>query len=286
MIYVFQIFLALLLISCTTVDKNRLVSLDNRQISMIYDVPRKRVELVDYNYKSHTKVYDGNVLRKEEMDNSDFKIRYDLKKDKETITYLMKTIEKRGDINLENMAFPELDNSIKLIINKKAEVLDAKKLDNADYVYAKDDLIYMPILALPTKKVRVGDVWELSYTWKDGRGISYTTQLRSKLASIYECELDEICSEIDLKGTITIPDGDLLGINLLSNVEGKMLLNTRLGSVLWSYFVTEDKLLSRLNIIESKSCLESVLSDPVVRIWKWGYKPDCVLSKAKSAPGT
>ncbi len=286
MIYVFQIFLALLLISCTTVDKNRLVSLDNRQISMIYDVPRKRVELVDYNYKSHTKVYDGNVLRKEEMDNSDFKIRYDLKKDKEKITYLMKTIEKRGDITLENMAFPGLDNSIKLTINKKAEVLDAKKLDNADHVYAKDDLIYMPILALPTEKVGVGDIWELSYTWKDGRGISYTTQLRSKLVSIYECELDEICSEIDLKGTITIPDGDLLGIHLLSNVEGKMLLNTRLGSVLWSYFVTEDKLLSRSNIIESKSCLESVLSDPVVRIWKWGYKPDCVLSKAKSAPGT
>lgn len=284
MVYIFKIILALLLISCTTIDRNKLVNLNNKKISMTYDVARKRAEIVDYNYKSHTKVYDGDILRKEEIDNSDFKIQYDVKKEDKKITYLMKTIEKIGDIHLENMAFPELDSSMRLIINNKAEVLDAKKIDDPKHIFQKDDLIYMPVLSLPKDKVRIGDSWNLSYIWKDSRGISYLTKLTSQLADVYECELDEICAEIDLEGTITIPDGDILGINLLSKVSGKMLLNIKLGSVLWSYFITKDKLLSSSNVIESRSCLEAVLSDPVIRVWKWDYKPNCILSKSKNLP--
>ncbi len=283
-----NVLIFLLLVSCTTLDRNRSapIVVDADSVKMLFDIPRKRVEFVDYNYKSHTKVYDGSILRKEEKDNADFKIRYELKKSKDKMTYLMKTIDKVGDVNLKDMAFPELNKTIKLVVNSSGLVLDAKKLDDKAHVYSKDDLIYMPILSLPDKKIGVGDSWNISYTWSGTKGLSYITDLRSEAVAFYECELDELCVEIKLDGNVTIPEGEILGIVLKSELSGRILLNTRLGTVLWSNFATKDRLASGPNVIESKSCVESMLADPVVRIWRWGgNKPDCKLTTNKPIPG-
>ena len=261
------------------------VKVDDHSTDLVMGVSKKRKEILSYNYKSHTKIYDDDILRKEEKDNVDFKIQYEIKQSDQKISYSMKTISKLGDANLEDMAFPKVGDTIMLTINKEAEVLNAKKL-NDDRVFDKDDLIYMPLLSLPKGKVSVGDSWNLSYQWRGSRGMVYLTELKSTLVSFYECELSDICAEIDLAGTITIPNGETIGIVLISNITGKMLMNKNLGTVLWSYFITDDKLISDRNLVESQSCIESLLTDPVVRIWRWKDKPNCTLGRYRNVPGS
>ena len=276
----------LVLCSCSSLpfkkDRPEVVLMD--EVDLKLTVPKKRVEYIEYNNKVFSRVFDQDVLRSEALLNTDFKVKLELKKLGENIVYLMKTTSKSGIVPLEDMIFPEPGKTLKLTLDSKARVLNAEKPEEKDHTFSKDGIAYIPVLFLPENKISVGDIWENVHLWKGDKGVSYLTKLRSKLLKLYKCELDQVCAFIEVNGSVRIPDNNVLRVNLKSSVEGRVILNTNLGSVLWSNFLVKDRGTTELGAAVTRNCLESRLSDPIVRIWKFGKAPSCDLDKVKDFP--
>lgn len=177
-------------------------------------------------------------------------------------------VSKTGDIDLHEMAFPELGETMAVTVTSTGKVLKAGS-------YPPDSIFYVPQISLPERSVRVGESWDLDASWVGaGNGIPMHLHLVTVLKRVIPCGQGP-CFDLEVNGDVTIPSL-AEEIQLKNTITGRLLFSSHLGTVIWS------EIRSRLSLdqpeaqVEEESCIESVLREPEVKELG-GLDPKCRL---------
>ena len=241
-------------------------------------VERTRIES-----SSLTQTFESGTLRKEEKEIVDFLVESKVTQVKENgdITFEITTLEKDGPTNLQDLAFPEEGETLKVTLDKKSRVLESG-------TYPKTSMFYIPPISLPKGSVKVGDTWVMKHQWVSLRNaLSMQVEVVSILKNIYRCGVEDLCAEIEISGAISILGEIAQELPLKSEIVGRLLVDVDSGSVIWSDIRNFEELTADQTVVKVRSCMETVLSDPVAKRWMWRSAPDCdpLLPLPDSVPG-
>ena len=167
---------------------------------------------------------------------------------------VLRVVSKEGDTDLHELAFPEVGETLDLIITPSGQILKAG-------AYPKDSIFYVPQVPLPTKPVAVGDTWSLDSSWVSENGMRMEFHLITILKRVVDCGLKP-CLDLEISGNVTIP---ALGkdIQLKNDVWGRLLFSHGLGAVVWSEVRSRLTLNEKGSAVSEESCLQSVMRTPL-----------------------
>lgn len=169
----------------------------------------------------------------------------------DNIFYEVKTVKKDGFVDLNELAFPELDQEYGITVKDNGEVLRAG-------TFPKTSIFYVPLISLPKQKVKVGDTWEMAHNWKSsGNHIPLKLELVSILKGYYNCYGSQ-CALIELSGVIRL-DGDVKGLTYKSDIRGHIFFDMDNGRILWSATKNVEDLQGHLDKTAVESCFFSLL---------------------------
>lgn len=239
------------------------------KIALLPEIGRE--ERTQFHSRAVNRIYkDGRLLKKVE-DVLDFEVEsevisVDPMADK--IEVRIETMNKSGSGDLQEFAFPEPGQELKLVINSRTEVLKAGD-------YPKDSIFYVPALPLPKNKVEIGDSWTMDAAW-----VTSTQKFPLKMGVVgilkefrkcegTQCALIEISGDVQLNG---IKDPQL---KLKSELRGHMLFSLSRGTVIWSH-IRSDQVFHIGNVRnELNSCLSSYIKKPKVSELMKQVSPFC-----------
>jgi hypothetical protein len=189
--------------------------------------------------------------------------------------YRAKTISKDGMAELHDLAFPELGESIDLLVSPQGDVLSAG-------IYPKESIFYVPSLSLPTTPVQVGDTWSLQRRWYSLKGgLPMQFDIVSIFKNVFACG-KSVCAEIEVSGTVGVAPADpkapaqLTSVaSMVSDLRGRYLFDVQSGTVLWSHILNTERLVSGDWKIDVRSCIVEALDEPAAEKWSWYKQVKC-----------
>ncbi|MGE3973972.1 MAG: hypothetical protein AB7F59_05545 [Bdellovibrionales bacterium] len=184
------------------------------------------------------------------------------------IRYRIQTLQKEGAVELNDLSFPELNESIDFILTPSAHVLKAGG-------YSSESIFFVQPIPLPSTPVSKGDTWTLEHTWLSRHNaLPLKIDMVSILTQFVECGDKDQCADIEISGRVTLPPGMIRG-SLESRVYGRILFAVKKGMIVWSEIRTEEKLKTAEERVEIESCMESVVELPKNYKWPYKDKPNC-----------
>jgi hypothetical protein len=180
-------------------------------------------------------------------------------------------IEKNGTVDLHSMAYPELGETLNVIMTPDARIL--KSGDKP-----KDSIFFIPPIPIPDKPVPVGDTWTKKWEWVASSGIPLQLDLIGIVKGVYPCggTAKKSCVLVELSGDVAVRGQALVGLALESKISGYIFYEPATGSVIWSDIRNKESLVSDGgNRVDIDSCLESVLVEPKEDRWVHSAKPTC-----------
>jgi hypothetical protein len=229
-----------------------------------------QVELTRYRYLSTKATTDERKIRVKRDESVDFVTKsevIDSLKDNQ-VRVRVQTTQKEGGVELNDLSFPELNESIDFIFTPSAKVLKAGG-------YSRESIFFVQPIPLPEGPVSKGDTWTLEHTWLSRHNsLPLKIELVSILSRFVECGENDRCADIEISGRVVLPPGMIKG-SLQSQVFGRLLFAEKKGMIVWSDIRTEERLKTEDEKIEIDSCLESLVEEPKSYRWAFKEKADC-----------
>lgn len=252
---VFLTFSALVLASCSLSQKET-----NRPISLRFEGLKGHKDIYSVHSQTLVENISPDKLLHQKIDMVEFDVQTEIAKinsKNSTIEVTSRTVKKEGHLNLHDMAYPELDETINYVFDKQGRVLRAGD-------HASDTIFYIPPLPLPATDVRVGDTWTYEKEWKTQQSlVPMKLQLVMILKKIINCYRNEKCVEIEWSGNVTPTEG---GLPIESRIVGYTLYRPKTGSQIWTWSRNEEKLkLQGVNMTVS-TCVHSILKSEKSKI--------------------
>lgn len=227
-------------------------------------------DITRYRYHSSKATLDERKIKVKRDEVVDFKIRSEVRglTPSGLINLQVKTLEKEGPVELNDLAYPELNETIDFTLTKNAQVVRAGG-------YSSDSIFYVQPIPLPEKAVSKGDTWAVEHAWLSRHnGIPLKLELVAILSRFVECGPQDTCADIELSGRVTLPPGLIKG-SLDSKVFGRLLFALKKGLIVWSEIRTDEDLSTPGEKVEIASCMESVIDTPSAYVWGARKKPFC-----------
>jgi len=181
-----------------------------------------------------------------------FKIRTETTKvddQKKLIFQKQTTISREGEGKLNDMGFPELNQSIQFVYTPKGEVVKAGD-------FPKGSIFYLPQVPLPDEPVRIGDTWQRKYLWM---GLTNHIPLEADLLVIFKgvetCDTDKKCALLEISGEVQILGFATERSDFKSEIRGKVMYSLTNGEVLSSHIQSTELLLSGPQAVRVASCV-------------------------------
>jgi hypothetical protein len=247
-------------LGCATAQRNVQLELLNetQPVELKLQPLKDRKETTQYFSKINTEIYELDQKVREKEESVNFKTEaYYLEDDKKSghVRVVLKTIQKDGPIDLNDLAFPELDERIEFVYSPRAEVLYAG-------AYPESSVFFVPSISLPNQPVKVGETWELQKSWINSKtSIPLRLQLVSILKNVYKCG-NYKCADIEVSGEVDIMAPISDNQKFQSQISGRLLFLIDKGSLVWSEIKSEEIFWLQESRMKAHSCLVSVLKTP------------------------
>lgn len=219
-----------------------------------------RKEIAAQCSEATTSFSEKGALRRKRIESVDFK---SLTKNKgiveenglKGISQELKVIEKKGNVNLRDLAYPEEGETLDFILTPQGQVLKAGD-------YPKNSLYYVPSIPLPEHPVDIGNRWDKVSKWRSlNNDIELTATLHSELMGFKPCG-NHNCAVVKVFGQIEMPKA-ITKTNKFSHlVEGQYLFEPESGILVWAEFTSREKLIQGSETLDVVSSLRSSLLEP------------------------
>jgi hypothetical protein len=227
-------------------------------------------DITHYRYHSTKSTLDERKIKVKRDEIVDFKVRSEVTglTPGGLIHLQVKTVAKDGPVELNDLAYPELNETIDFTLSKSAQVIRAGG-------YSSDSIFYVQPIPLPDKPVSKGDTWEVEHAWlSHHNGVPLKLDLVAILSRFVECGPKDTCADIEISGRVTLPPGMING-SLDSKVYGRLLFALKRGLIVWSEVRTDENLQTSEEKVQIASCMESTLDEPSAYLWAGRDKPYC-----------
>lgn len=146
--------------------------------------------------------------------------------EKGQVQYLTTTSDKKGNMTLTDLAFPEPGNVLYEMIDKFGQPVVVKD-------YPIGSVFYLPKVALPKTKVKPGDEWSYKGRWiSQDTGWPFELNLISKLKEWSSCE-GTLCAIVTFTGFVKLPEDFPLESQLTSEIKGQYYYTPFSNEILW-----------------------------------------------------
>jgi hypothetical protein len=229
-----------------------------------------RQEVLRYFFASHKQSQAGTAKPEIKQENVDFEVQTTTKEvfPGGEVSYLVQTLNRKGDVPLHDLAFPEPGERLEQIMTRSGRVLKAGE-------YPPESIFFLPPIPLPIDAVSVGDTWSLRHRWaSDSSGLPLELDLVAIFKSVYACGEGDECADLEISGQVSLPQ-KVPGLQLESQIEGHMLFAIKYGSVVWSEIRTSEKVIADQTTATIHSCLKSHIKNPENYKWKWDTEIQC-----------
>lgn len=206
-----------------------------------------------YTTKSDVKVYDKGKKTREYTDFAEFNIqRHTLHvSENGEMQFRVNTSDKKGNMSLNDMAFPEPNETLLEVIDSYGKPLVVKD-------HPMGSVFYLPRISLPQNSVKEGDRWSYRGRWisKD-TGWPFEIEINSKLLAWADCE-GTLCAVIEFTAGIILPDDFPLRSTIKSKIKGRLHYAPHSFDVLWGESQSDEMFeigeLQKQIVVKSKSC--------------------------------
>ena len=163
------------------------------------------------------------------------------------------TSDKKGNMDLKDLALPEPGEELYEMVNKFGQPLVVKD-------YPVGSIFYIPRISLPKTKIKVGDEWIYKGRWiSKNTGWPFEMSLKSKLKSWSDCN-GVLCAIVTFTGAVSLPKDFPIRGFLKSEIEGEYHYTPFSFDVLWGksssvevFELKSEKLAKKIKL-KSKSC--------------------------------
>lgn len=209
----------------------------------------------EYFYKSESNVtiQEKSKVTKKYVDSVEFE--YDRKtinvNDKGEIQFQISTKNKKGNIELQDLAFLEPGLSLLEMIDKYGKPLVVKDIPMGS-------IFYIPRITLPKTAVKVGESWTYRGRWISFEtGFPFELQLVSTLKAWSDCD-GLLCAVITFSGEVILPEDFPLKATLKSKIKGEFYYSHVSYEVLWGVSESVEEFyiepIDKLIAVKSSSC--------------------------------
>ena len=172
-------------------------------------VVRDRIEGVDFSVRTTVQGYDPSS---------------------KILKLNVSTVRKDGNVDLHDLAFPELNEKIDFVVNGVTGVVMKAG------AYPPHSIFFVPSLPMPKGPVEVGDTWTLDHTWYSA---SDQIPLRLSLVGIFKdivnCEGGKRCADLEISGSVELMHAPTTpNSSFISRVWGRVLFHLERGDVIRS----------------------------------------------------
>ena len=210
-----------------------------------------------YHSHSYIKEFELEQIVKEKDEIVDFTVEEKFRKPRKegTIAIDVTSKDKDGIVDLHDLAFPEVEEVINYVYDKKGNVLLAGG-------YPEQSIFYVPPMPLPSKPVEVGDTWDSESEWISLKnGIPLKVGIVGILKNLYECA-EDTCADIEISGSVEVLGMKKVDVSFLSEISGRVLYNVDKGTPLWSLIRSTEDLRLKDSRTSVQSCVISKLKIP------------------------
>ena len=228
-----------------------------------------RVDVTDYHTESAVKTFEGTISRnKIETMNFTTEWRTLEFRRNEQITQTVVVTRKDGDMELHDMAFPEVNEELEATYSVEGKVLEVKR-------FPSNGIFYVPRISLPEKPVSVGDTWTMQADWVSRKN---AIQMRLDMVTVFKrvvpCGKD-VCADLEVSGEVLLPSLKSKTVELQSSLNGRILFAIGEGVEVWSEIRNSESMTIDGVRIDVDSCLESTIRSPSHLVFKRKLKLDC-----------
>lgn len=272
---------SLLIVGCQSMSKSSktstLTAASLKQpVDLVWVGTPGRTEKTRYYSHSSTRSFEGLTIRHQREEIVEFAVQSKVTKvdaQNQQSTYEISTLEKDGPVNLKDMAFPELGETLELVLTKKAKIVSAG-------TYPKTSIFFVPPISLPNSPVEVGSTWELTHDWMSlNNGMRLQLNLVTILKGVYECGQNDQCFELEVSGDVALPDmkNAPAGSNthLESKVTGRLFYSQKSASIVWSDVRNKESFIADGMRVEVLSCIQSKVEEPAESALPAAKNPVC-----------
>jgi hypothetical protein len=244
--------------------------LNNEPIELkLKSLPGRKENTLFYS-NAKVKTYESQQLIREKDEIVEFEVESQsiiTEGDPDQIRTLLSTIKKDGQVDLHDLAFPEIKERIEFVFKPNAEVIYAGN-------YPKSSVFFIPPLSLPNEKVKVGDTWEMQRSWVSMKNnIPLKLHMVTILKNLYSCGNQGVCADLEVSGVIDIIAAFNNDTKFGSQISGRLIFSLNTGSILWSLVKSTEEISIADSKMEVKSCLISRLLTPKEEVWGEIEKP-------------
>lgn len=207
---------------------------------------RDKTEAVDFTVNTKVKFYDPKTS---------------------ILKFKVKTIRKDGQVDLHDLAFPELKEEIDYIVaGRTAQVIQAGS-------YNPEGLFYIPSVPIPKEPVQVGDTWTMQHTWASAtESIPLTLDIVGILKNIVSCEGGKTCADIEISGGVELMHtATKKDSGFKSKLWGRMLFSLDRGDVIWS----EIRSIEEMNVVKERTVVSSCMVSETKLAKNYRIKFEC-----------
>jgi hypothetical protein len=201
---------------------------------------------------------DGQLVEKE-VKYADIDVKSEIllvDRGKALIYFLMKTIRSDSNMDLADLAMPELNKELKITMYPNAEVFEVDG-------QPKTSIFYVPPISLPLHKVKIGDTWAMKRIWLTAKtGIPIQVEMLTTFKNLLECGQGDLCADLSLDGIISLPTADLDKIKIESEMKGRVLFSLKTGNVVWSGVRSGEAITVNGKTQVVKSCTQTAMIEP------------------------
>ena len=269
--HVGAVFVAGLLVGCASrpIALKPLRDHDARSLSVLFSAGKTFVQR--YSHDSHIKTFENGDLVREKDGAVDFVVRSvysEIKPGAPHVAAQVTSLEQDGSMDLRELAFPQLNETMEFIFTAQGGILKAGSYDS-------NSLFFVPPISLPESPVKVGDTWTLRHSWLSPKaGIPLTMDVVTILKNFFKCG-DSECAELEISGRVSIPGLKKQKVKFESRLRGTMLFSLAHGQTLWFAISSDESFRTGTNGADVESCLASVTIEPNILNWNLQQKLNC-----------
>lgn len=208
---------------------------------------------------------DGQIIRrKEEAVGFTVESRFKSQADG-VIAFDAETIEKDGQVDLHDLAFPELNELIEVKLKESGEVLQAGP-------YPPTSVFFVPPVPLPQEAVLTGDTWTTQHEWVSMKnGVPLRADLTLILKGLHQCGKGR-CAELEISGEVAIIDEKLKEVKFQNEISGRLLFSIDQGTVVAMRVANKEAMLVGHNFLRVFSCMVGQIVDPPIVVEGFNIK--------------